>query len=156
MCKRCCIEAVDRSLRDITRTNLPFGGKCVLYTGDFRQNLPVIPRGSRAQIVHRCVRSSALYADFRTLRLTENMRLSSLRNDPHASDTALQFPIYLLRLGEGPLEESEGNMVELPESEQNVLDVDALCNSVFESLESNHSDASWLISRAILSTKTPS
>ncbi len=77
--------------------------------------------------MHGCVRSSALYADFRTLRLTENMRLPSPRNDPHASDTALQFPSYLLRLGEGRLEESEGNMVELPESEQNVLDVDALC-----------------------------
>ncbi len=75
--------------------------------------------------MHVCVKSSALYADFRILCLTENMRLSSPRNDPHASDTALQFPSYLLRLGEGRLEDSEGNMVKLPESVQKVLDVDA-------------------------------
>ncbi len=138
MCHRYCIEAVDRSLRDNTRRNVPFGGKCVLFSGDFRQTLPVIPGGSRAQIVHGCVKSSALYVDFRILLLTENMRLLSLRNDPHTSETAVQFPSYLLRLGEGRLTESEGNMVELPESVHKVLDVDALCNSVFEGLESNH------------------
>ncbi len=75
----------------------------MIFSGNFRQILPVIPGGSRAQIVHACVKSSALYAGFRTLRLTENMRLSSLRNDPNATETALQFPNYLLRLGEGRL-----------------------------------------------------
>ncbi len=104
MCHRYCVEAVDRSSRDITRRNLPFRGKCVLFSGDFRQFLPVIPGGSRAQIVHASVESSALYAGFRIVRLTENMRLSSLRNDPGATETALQFPNYLLRLGEGRLE----------------------------------------------------
>ncbi len=44
-------------------------------------------------------------------------------------------------------------MVELPKSVQKVLDVDALCDSVFEGLESNQSDLGWLISRTILSTK---
>ncbi len=34
MCHRYCVEAVDRSLRDITRRSLPFGGKCVLFSGD--------------------------------------------------------------------------------------------------------------------------
>ncbi len=43
MCHRYCIEAVDRSLRDITRRNVPFGGKCVLFSGDFQQILPVMP-----------------------------------------------------------------------------------------------------------------
>ncbi len=109
MCHRYCVEAVDRTLRDITRRNLPFGGKCVLFSGDFRQILPVIPGGSRAQILHACVKSSALYAGFRILRLTENMRLSSLRNDPNATETALQFPNYLLLLSEkGVSETAEG------------------------------------------------
>ncbi len=119
MCHRYCIEAVDRSLRDIARRNVPFGGKCVLFSADFLQILPVIPEGSRTQIVHGCVKSSALHAGFRVLRLTENMRLSSLRNDPKASETALLFPSCLLRLGEGRLEESETNMVELPQAVQN-------------------------------------
>ncbi len=142
MCHRYCVEAVDRSFRDITRRNLPFGGKCVLFSGDFRQILPVILGASRAQIVHACVKYSALYAGFRILHLTENMRLSSLRNDPNATETALQFPNYLLGLGEGRLESAEDGTVELPESVQKVLDIDTLCSTVFDGLESNYSDVS--------------
>ncbi len=44
-------------------------------------------------------------------------------------------------------------MVELRESVHKVLDVDSLCNSVFEGLKSNHSDLGWITSRAILFTK---
>ncbi len=120
MCHKYCIEAVNRSLRDIARRKIQFGGKCVLFSGDFRQNIPVIPERSRAQIVHGCVKSSALSANFRILHLTEKLRLSSLLNDPHASETALRFPSYLLRFGEGSLEESEENMVEHVESVRKV------------------------------------
>ena len=98
MCHRYCVEAVERSLRDITMRRELFGGKCVLFSGDFRQILPVIQGGSRAQIVHACIRSSALFSRFRVLRLTENMRLRTLRADPLASASALEFPEYLLQL----------------------------------------------------------
>ncbi len=113
---RYCVEAVDRSLRVIARRNLPFGGKCALFSGDFRQILVVLPGFSRAQIVHVCVKSSALYAGFRILRLSEDMRISSLRNDPNATDKALQFPNYPVRLGDKRLETTEDGMVEIPES----------------------------------------
>ncbi len=43
-------------------------------------------------------------------------------------------------------------MVELPESVQKVLDIDALCGTVSDRIESNYSDLSWLTSRAVLST----
>ncbi len=52
------------------------------------------------------------------------MRLSSLRNDMKATETPLQFPNYLLCLGEGCLETGEDGMVELPESVQKVVDID--------------------------------
>ncbi len=86
------------------------------------------------------------------------MRLSSLRNDENATERALQFPNYLLHRGEGRLETAEDGMVELPESVQRALDIDTLCSTVFDGLESNYSDVSWLTSRAILriiSTGTP-
>ncbi len=60
MCNKYCTEAVNRSLRDIARRKVQFGGKCVLFSGDFRQNIPVIPERWRAQIVYGCVKSSAL------------------------------------------------------------------------------------------------
>lgn len=59
-----CFEALDRSLRDILRFSdersleKPFGGKVVVFGGDFRQILPVIPKGSRRDIVFSIINSS--------------------------------------------------------------------------------------------------
>ena len=39
------IEALDRTLRDIRDENRLMGGAVVVLAGDFRQTLPIIPRG---------------------------------------------------------------------------------------------------------------
>ncbi|KAL1364040.1 hypothetical protein AAHE18_03G189500 [Arachis hypogaea] len=50
MVNKHCIEALDRTMRDILRfrnsnsLNEPFGGKTIVFEGDFRQILPVIPK----------------------------------------------------------------------------------------------------------------
>ncbi|XP_058189501.1 uncharacterized protein LOC131307104 [Rhododendron vialii] len=44
MAKKQAIEALDNLLRDITDSDVLFGGKVVVLGGDFRQVLPVIPR----------------------------------------------------------------------------------------------------------------
>ncbi|CAL9016010.1 unnamed protein product [Prunus brigantina] len=52
-----CFEALDKSLSDILShlnnldNNAPFGGKPFLLGGDFRQILPVIPGGTREEII---------------------------------------------------------------------------------------------------------
>ncbi|WVZ76660.1 hypothetical protein U9M48_024616 [Paspalum notatum var. saurae] len=57
MTRRQAVEALDNSMRDILNTpNRPFGGKMVVFGGDFRQVLPVIRKGSRAQIVDASLR----------------------------------------------------------------------------------------------------
>ncbi|XP_076884920.1 uncharacterized protein LOC143534288 [Bidens hawaiensis] len=49
-------KALDRSLKDIltsasrASSDLPFGGKVIVFRGDFKQILPVVPGGSRQQI----------------------------------------------------------------------------------------------------------
>jgi hypothetical protein len=49
---RHCAEAVDRTLRDIMRRpDSPFGGKVVVFGGDFRQCALVVSSGSRTAIV---------------------------------------------------------------------------------------------------------
>ncbi len=88
----------------------------MLFSEDFRHILPVIPGGSSAQILHACVTSSALYAGFRILHVTQNMPLSSLQNDTNATERALESPNYVFHLGEGRMEKAEDSMVELPES----------------------------------------
>ncbi|KAL7611263.1 hypothetical protein Lser_V15G13383 [Lactuca serriola] len=46
-------EALDRTFKDLLRcvnstiSNIPFGGKVIVFGGDFRQILPVVPGGSR-------------------------------------------------------------------------------------------------------------
>jgi hypothetical protein len=48
MTKRQAIEALDRSLQDIMGCRSPFGGKVIVFGGDFRQVLHVVRRGTRA------------------------------------------------------------------------------------------------------------
>jgi hypothetical protein len=46
MTKRQVVETLDRSLQDIMDCPLPFGGKVVVFGGDFRQVLPVVTHGT--------------------------------------------------------------------------------------------------------------
>jgi hypothetical protein len=53
---RMAIEAVDRTLRDLLNDPRPFGGITIVFGGDFQQILPVVPKGSREQIVNASIR----------------------------------------------------------------------------------------------------
>lgn len=86
---RFCVETVDRSLQDIRDCSKPFGRITVVLRGDFRQILPVIPRGFREDIVGATLRRSALWKYVEALTLSKNMRLNS-----EDSDTA-EFSSYL-------------------------------------------------------------
>src|SRR6202042_753722 len=68
-------EAVDQTIQDLLENNRLFGGITVLFVGDFRQTLPVVPRGSRAQIVDASLRRSRLWQHVEVLHLKQNMCL---------------------------------------------------------------------------------
>lgn len=57
-----CFEALDRSLREIMGNHLNsesiFDGKVMVFGGDFRQMLPIVPRGTRSDIVHNSLNAS--------------------------------------------------------------------------------------------------
>jgi hypothetical protein len=84
MANKICFEALDRTLRDILRnknensSKKPFGGMTVVLGGDFRQILPVLPKGKRHNIVGASIKRSYLWQHFKILKLTENMRLISM------------------------------------------------------------------------------
>ena len=71
-------ECVDRSLRDICCSGIPFGGKVVVFGGDFRQIPPVIKHGSRAEVVSSCLNRFYLWRHVKVMKLTINMRLQIL------------------------------------------------------------------------------
>ena len=41
------VEALDRTLRDIKNSNKIMGGITVIFTGNFRESLPVVVSGTR-------------------------------------------------------------------------------------------------------------
>jgi hypothetical protein len=98
MTKRQAVEALDYSMRDIMDCkDLPFGGKAVVFGGDFTQVLPVVRKGSKAQIVGTSLRKLYLWEFMRHLKIVHNMRAQSDR----------WFANYLLRIGNGTEEVNE-------------------------------------------------
>ena len=113
MTNRRAFEALDRTLRDLTGNNHPMGGICTLLCGDFRQILPVIPRGTRGNIVDACVKKSYLWDNVFVKHLQTNMRVH-LCGDQAAG----QFADQLLAIGDGKFLTDIGttDVVQLPET----------------------------------------
>ncbi|RIA05770.1 hypothetical protein BRARA_K01203 [Brassica rapa] len=105
MMSRYCFEALDRSLSDIIgkQSDKPFGGKVVVFGGDFRKVLPVINGGSRAAIVLASMNSSYLWEHCKVLKLTKNMRLSS--GEPNDGIAEIEIPSeFLITDSDEPIE----------------------------------------------------
>jgi len=62
-------------MNDITKEDSVFGGKVIVFGGDFRQILPIILGGSRSYIVNATINSSYLWDHCEVLKLTKNMCL---------------------------------------------------------------------------------
>ena len=94
MTHRHCFEALDRTFQDLRNCPKRFGGLTMVFGGDFQQILPVVPRGSRAEIVNASLQQSSLWNDMQILKLEENMRLR------HSPEDTL-FAQWLLDIGHG-------------------------------------------------------
>ena len=79
MTHRFCVEALDRTLKDLMRNTLLFGGKTILFSGDWRQTGPIVKFGSPTDTVDAAVISSHLWSNIFRLRLTKSQRD---RDDP--------------------------------------------------------------------------
>jgi hypothetical protein len=69
MMHRYAFEALDRTFKDITAVDLPFGGKVMIFGGDFRQVLPVIYKGTRSEMVQASLVNASFWKDVKILRL---------------------------------------------------------------------------------------
>ncbi|KAL3036484.1 hypothetical protein AAZX31_01G012700 [Glycine max] len=108
MAHKFCFEALDQSLRDIitnkSNSNQIFGGKVIVFGGYFRQILPVIPRGTRSNIVNAAINSSYLWDSCEILTLTKNMRLHSNLESVDEQETAT-FAKWILDIGDGIIDD---------------------------------------------------
>ncbi|XP_023633343.1 uncharacterized protein LOC111828978 [Capsella rubella] len=119
MMSRYSFENLDRGLSDIMRNtdNKPFGGKVVVFGGDFRQVLPVINGAGRAQIVLAALNSSYLWEHIKFLTITKNMRLMSKDLSESAARDIKVFSDWILAVGEGKVAEpNDGDaLINIPE-----------------------------------------
>ncbi|KAF7835684.1 uncharacterized protein G2W53_010543 [Senna tora] len=109
---RHCFGVLDRTLRDIMKSQNPelsqhtFGGKVIVFGGDFRQILPVIPRASRQDIVLVSLNASYLRSSCKVLSLTKNMRLAT-GNRVEENESIARFAEWILKIGDGTI----GNII---------------------------------------------
>src|SRR5882672_2338984 len=89
-------------MRDICdNEDEPFGGKTIIFGGDFHQTLPVVPGGSQEDVIFQCLPRSYLWHSLQVLTLRVNMHLLN----GSLSSTSLQeeraFAEWLLAVGRG-------------------------------------------------------
>ncbi|KAK7273568.1 hypothetical protein RIF29_14624 [Crotalaria pallida] len=163
MINRWGLEAFDRTMRDIMRYNnassvdLPFGGKTVVLGGDFRQILPVIPRGNRADVVMATINSSFLWRYCTILRLRVNMRLRSIDDDVDFQKNRA-FGQWLLAIGDGKLGNGiDGDaLVEIPPQHLISSSLDSIkdiVDVIYPDLVSNMNQINFFEDRAILAPR---
>ncbi|XP_074282715.1 uncharacterized protein LOC141607255 [Silene latifolia] len=105
MAKRENIEAVNMLFQDVCNSSELFGGKVIVFGGEFRQVLPVIPRRTQQEAVEASIVSFPIWQQLTKFQLTENIRA---KEDPEFSD-------FLLKLGNGELQTEESSLVSLPQ-----------------------------------------
>jgi ATP-dependent DNA helicase PIF1 len=110
------MACVDEALRLATGTDAIFGGKTIVLLGDFRQTCPVIPRGTRQDVIDASIRSSPLWSSLRIFHLSVPVRNAE---DP-------EFSIWVDAVGDGVNTE-----VDLSILEHQFSTADQMINFVF-------------------------
>jgi len=161
MCNRYCIEAVDRTLRDIMRfknpnsEDQPFGGKIVVFGGDFRQILPVIPKGSRQDIVMASLTSSYLWSSCKVFSLSKNMRLNQAVS-PSEAQLVREFSEWILAVGNGKIgQEVEDGLYRIKIPHDLLISdftdpIAGISDAIYPDISSSAKDAAYFSDRAIL------
>jgi PIF1-like helicase len=94
MANRIAIECVDKLLKSLKQSNLPFGGMPFIGIGDFRQTAPIV-RGTTADsiIFENSIKSSDLWKYFRLYQLREPVRMA---DDP-------EYDLWVEQIGNGTI-----------------------------------------------------
>ncbi|XP_058726733.1 uncharacterized protein LOC131598119 [Vicia villosa] len=160
MAHKNCFEALDKTLKDLMNQNglsgRIFGGKVVVFGGDFWQILPVVPRASRSDIVHASIFSSYVWDHCKVLTLTRNMRLRNDRGNKNNNDIA-EFSKWILDVSDGRLSEPNDGLanIEIPQ-ELLITDfedpIQAIVESTYPDLLQNYTRLDYLQGKAILAS----
>ncbi|PON92277.1 DNA helicase Pif1-like, partial [Trema orientale] len=73
----------------------------IILGGNFRQILPIIPAGTKEDIINASLNNSYLWPYFKLLSLTENMRLKNPNTTEQEKKEILEFSEWILSVGNG-------------------------------------------------------
>ena len=133
MSHKASVEALDRAMRDLRNSNCPMGGCTIFFSGDFRQILPVMTRGTRADEVNA--------SHITKCELKTNMRIVSSSKDNR------NFSTDLLQIGNGV-----NNFITLNNLCVLVKNVEELTEKVYRDISNiSTKTLNWFQERAILS-----
>uniref|UniRef100_K3Y356 ATP-dependent DNA helicase n=1 Tax=Setaria italica TaxID=4555 RepID=K3Y356_SETIT len=162
-----CFESLDRSMRDILSVvdcssfHKVFGGKTMLFGGDFRQVL-LVEGGSRLDTIDASITNSYIWTHVNVLRLTINMRLLAMAASGLPTEQVKEFNDWVLSNGDGTTKgatHSDDGDSEFIEITHYIsiprLDsaIDDIIRSTYPSLETSYSDPTYLRERAIMAPK---
>jgi hypothetical protein len=131
-------------------TDIPFGGKIIVFGGDFRQVLPVVLHGSEADIVDASLKRSPLWRHVKVMKLTINMRVRTAGGDQD------EFEQFLLRVGDGTEQEYPEigqNTIKIPSDIHISSSIQELIDNVYSSLATGYQNSAYMSQRAILAAR---
>jgi PIF1-like helicase/Helitron helicase-like domain at N-terminus/Helicase len=137
------MNCVNRLLQFLRGNKFPFGGVTFVCGGDFRQTLPIVPHGSRSQIVEACMKTSrSLWKNFKTLALTQNMR---------TAEGEKEFAEFLMKIGNGDLPHHNDLGTDLIEIPPDIVCENGIIDEIFGDIDDTNVEE--ISKRAILCPK---
>ena len=141
------VDAVNRTIQDLLGNNSPFGGITVLFGGDFRQTLPVIPHGLRQQFVAASLRRSSIWQHVEMHYLHQNMRLEQ-------SPDMQEFARWLLEVGSGTNLDNNTTTISIPNHmiipDNSII---SLIEQIYPGIQHGDKDDQYFLDRSILACK---
>ena len=132
-------DTIDRTFKEIRGNREPFGGIVMLFSGDWRQCLPVVQGANRPVIVsHTLKRHDDIWPKVHVRHLSENMRIKNAGEDDK------KYAKFLLDIGEGKI----GDLIDQKNSVYNVpipdemksqrTNIQEFCNDIFPDIRNMH------------------
>jgi ATP-dependent DNA helicase PIF1 len=124
------------------------GGITLVFAGDFRQTLPVVPRGTRSDQINVSLKSSTIWLKVKKLSLTVNIR-TKLTGDLHAGE----FFTLLLKIGSGTVNDKDGYITIVEKLVVSTNSLEQLIQNVYQDINNlKNLSSGWLCERVILTT----
>ena len=113
----------------------------MVFGGDFRQTLPVVPKGTRQQVVAASLCRGNLWGHIKFLHLRQNMCLGHEADNQHAQ--------WLLEIGAGSIMD-DNEMIQVPQS-MVCTNFNGLINRIYPGIDNSRTqDDQYFLDHIIL------